>query len=215
MGIRTCWSCLAVSASETDQRFADCNRNRDPDQKPFRNNWGSIIVRKSIPDFQIKIGSRFSFQNRSAIKKPASLNFHSRSDKSGSDFRKKIDWQFPDQNRIVIFILKSDPEFIFLIAIMIPINNRSGIIGDRFSNQNRVSAFFSLNGYFDTHSQECPCLEQGGYTLPPSPLPGFRAGCRKRTRSIPPICSMRVRGACTLQKKRTSSPYPALTVQET
>ena len=87
----------------------------------------------SISDFQIKIGSRFSFQNRSAIKKPLAMDFHSRSDKSGSDFRTKIDQRFPDQNRIAIFMVKSDPEFIFSIAIAIPIKNRSGKIGDRFS----------------------------------------------------------------------------------
>jgi len=66
------------------------------------------------------------------MKKPLAIIFHSRNDKSGSDFRTKIDQRFSDQNRIAIFILKSDPEFIFSIAIMIPIINLSGKIGDRF-----------------------------------------------------------------------------------
>jgi hypothetical protein len=81
---------------------------------------------KSISDFQIliaiaipikncsgKIGDRFSFQNRSAMKKPLALNFHSRNDKSGSDSRTKIDQRFPDQNRIAISIFESGPEIFF------------------------------------------------------------------------------------------------------
>jgi hypothetical protein len=75
------------------------------------------------------------------MNKPLAIDFHSRSDKSGSDFRTKIDQRFPDQNRIAIFILKSDPEFIFSIAIMIPIKNRSGKIADRFSFQNQIPFF--------------------------------------------------------------------------
>jgi hypothetical protein len=81
------------------------------------------------------------------MKKPLAIDFHSRSDKSGSDFRTKIDHRFPDQNRSAIFIFKSDPEFIFSTAIMIPFKNYSGKIGDRFS----------LSGYFDTHLRELPC----------------------------------------------------------
>jgi hypothetical protein len=58
----------------------------------------------------------------------------------------EIDQRFTDQNRIVIFIFKSDREFIFLIAIVIPIKNRSGKIANRFS----------LSGYFDTHLRDLP-----------------------------------------------------------
>jgi hypothetical protein len=47
------------------------------------------------------------------MKKPLQIDFHSRNDKSGSDFRTNIDQRFPDQIRIAIFMLKSDPEFIF------------------------------------------------------------------------------------------------------
>jgi len=88
---------------------------------------------KSISDFRIKIGSRFSFQNRSAIKKPFTLHFHSQSDKSGIDFRTQIDQRFSDQNRSAFFILKTISDFRIVIAIMIPIKNFSGKIGDRFS----------------------------------------------------------------------------------
>jgi len=80
------------------------------------------------------------------MKKSLALNFHSRSDKSGSDFRTKIDQRFPDQNRIAIFILKPDPEFIFLIAITIPIKNRSGKTGDRFSWCDRSAISGSKSG---------------------------------------------------------------------
>jgi len=94
-----------------------------------------------VIDFHIEFDQRFSDQNRILIfisksirdEKTARNSFHSRSNKSGSNFCTKIDQRFPDQNRIAIFMLKSDPEFIFSIAIAILIKNRSGKIGDRFS----------------------------------------------------------------------------------
>jgi len=44
---------------EIDQRFPDCNRDRDPDQKPFR--------KKTVIDFHFEFDQRFLDQNRILI----------------------------------------------------------------------------------------------------------------------------------------------------
>jgi hypothetical protein len=106
----------------------------------------SIAIAIPIKNRSGKIADRFSDQNRSAMKKPVLKDFHSLSDKSGSDFRTKSDQRFPDQNRIAIFMLKSISDFQFAIAIAIPIKNRSGKNGDRFSFQNRSAIFRSNPG---------------------------------------------------------------------
>jgi hypothetical protein len=93
----------AARMGEVRQGFPDCNRDRDPDKKPFRKNRGSILFPESISDFQIKIGSRFSLQNRSAMKKPLTLNSPVGAmnrdpvfvQKSISGFRIKIGSRFP------------------------------------------------------------------------------------------------------------------------
>jgi hypothetical protein len=146
------------------------------------------------------------------MKKPLTLNFHSRNDKSGSDFRTKIDQRFPDQNRIAIFILKSDPEFIFSIAIAIPIKNRSGKTGDRFLFQIRFAIFRSKSDpvFLKYLSPLSPAEEPGpgarggtplpptapsrGTPCPPSRHPDSGRGFRHKIRLVPSIRSMPERG---------------------
>ena len=48
---------MNLPAFKIDQRLPDRNRDRDPNQKPFRKNRESFFNLNSISDFQIKIGS--------------------------------------------------------------------------------------------------------------------------------------------------------------
>jgi hypothetical protein len=131
-----------ISFAGAEWQFADFNRIpvffisvaiTIPIKKPIRINREPIFILKTDRDFSGKIDPRFYFSNRIAIEKRFQVREFRRNVRSGSAFFVKIDQRFSFQNRSAIFISRSDRDFKTAIAITIPIKNRSGSIGIRFS----------------------------------------------------------------------------------
>jgi hypothetical protein len=117
-----------------------------------------------------------------------------------SDFQIKIDPRFPDcnrdcdpnqkpirKNRRSIFLLKSDPEFIFSIAIVIPIKNvpeKSGI--DFHGEFDQRFLYENLSAISGSKSDPNRFLPVQPNPRPP-PVRHSREDCAKRSPKSPPI----------------------------